>query len=53
MILRCINPNLSVSVNAIVVNLSKNTKPRKKQLKVENLPDLIYFLENILKLIWF
>ena len=31
------NPNLLVSVNAIVLKLCKITEPRKKQLNVENL----------------
>ena len=50
MILRCTNPKLSLSVNSIVVNLSKNTIPRKKQLTIQSLPGLKDISENVLKL---
>ena len=37
------NPKLCLSVNAIVLDLCKTIKPRKKQLKVEILHNLKEF----------
>ena len=52
MFLGHINPNLWVSVNAIVLDLRKLTEPRKTQLKVEILHDFKEFKKEVLNFNW-